>query len=378
MDSLNANVPSSAASRPDGDPPTRVLLVMEPGGLRDQLARIVALEGHDIACAERLETARLAVVKDRYDLVIVTPELPDGSGLEMAEMLQRLRPSSKVMVASPSSCFEDAVDAMRRGAVDYLSLPMEPASIRIRITQALGKCRFDREREQRLLRLKSICRKLNSARHEISQQVDLLCTDLAHAYQEIAGQLSEVAMVSEFRTLLRQELDVESLLRTALEYLLTRTGPTNAAVFLPGENSEYNLGAYVNYSCPRETATVLLQHLGEHVCPQMERETDIVRFADAKVFAEFIGGEPTLVAGSQVVAFSAMHDDECMAVIVLFRSEDEPFGEQLPTMIDALRSIFAEQIATIIRIHHRGQPEWPREALGDDDAETEGEWGLAA
>ena len=60
MDSLNANVPSSAASRPDGDPPTRVLLVMEPGGLRDQLARIVALEGHDIACAERLETARLA------------------------------------------------------------------------------------------------------------------------------------------------------------------------------------------------------------------------------------------------------------------------------------------------------------------------------
>ena len=40
MDSLNANVPSSAASRPDGDPPTRVLLVMEPGGLRDQLARI--------------------------------------------------------------------------------------------------------------------------------------------------------------------------------------------------------------------------------------------------------------------------------------------------------------------------------------------------
>ena len=37
----------------------------------------------------------------------------------------------------------------------------------------------------------------------------------------------------EFTGLIKQELDIENLLRTTLEYVLGRSGPTNAAVFLP-------------------------------------------------------------------------------------------------------------------------------------------------
>ena len=33
--------------------------------------------------------------------------------------------------------------------------------------------------------------------------------------------------------------------------MLTKTGPTNAAVFLPGTGTDFDLGAYVNYDCPR-------------------------------------------------------------------------------------------------------------------------------
>ena len=44
-------------------------------------------------------------------------------------------------------------------------------------------------------------------------------------------------------------------------HLLTKTGPTNAAVFLPDSVDHYGLGAYVNYDCPRESIAALLDAL---------------------------------------------------------------------------------------------------------------------
>ena len=55
-----------------------------------------------------------------------------------------------------------------------------------------------------------------------------------------------------------------------------------------------------------------------------------------------------------------------MAVMVLFRSKDEPFEESLATTIDILRAIFAEQVAHVIRVHHRASPSWPKDPLDDE------------
>ncbi len=209
-----------------------------------------------------------------------------------------------------------------------------------------------------------------------------MCKDLAAAYQDVSAQLNEVAMATEFRTLLKQELDVEDLLRTALEYLLGRIGPTNAAVFLPDSAGAFDLGAYVNYDCPRETITVLLNHLCRVVCPQMAEESEIVRFEDAQAFAEYIGTDAGFLGGCQVVAFSCRHDGKCLAVIVLFRNAQEPFEEALAQTIEILRAIFAEQVSNVIRVHHRASPSWPKEALDDEhdvsDYDDFGFGGMAA
>ena len=177
-------------------------------------------------------------------------------------------------------------------------------------------------------------------------------------------------MAAEFRMLLRQELDVEDLLRTALEYLLTKTGATNAAVFLPDATTNFELGAYVNYDCPRETITVLLNHLCRTVCPQMIEESEIVSFDDAAAFAAWAGADAGFLAGCEVIAFSCLHEGKCMAVMVLFRSKDEPFDEALAASINILRAIFAEQVHNVIRVHHRASPSWPKDPLEDDEFEA--------
>ena len=97
---------------------------------------------------------------------------------------------------------------------------------------------------------------------------------------------------------------------------------------------------------------------------------EIVRFKDAAEFAEWVGADAGFLGGCQVVAFSCMHEGRCMAVMVLFRSKDEPFDEALVTTIEILRSIFAEQVDHVIKVHHRASPSWPKDPLEDDEFEA--------
>lgn len=314
----------------------------------------------------RIDEAFTAVTAHRFDLIMVNADLPDGDGIEFARRVGGRSPFTATIIFSETESFTSAVGALRCGAVDFIRVPVDLDELAERVDAALSRGRSERSREQRIRKLHHICKELHDARDEISDRVDVLCNDLVGAYQELTDQIGEVAMASEFRTLLRQELDIEDLLRTMLEFMLCKTGPTNAAVFLPDPDQQYSLGAYVNYDCPRESIDRLLDHLGDAICPQMSDEHDLVKFDDADQFSEWIGMEDGLLGDSQVVAFSCMHEDECLAVLVLFRSRTNPFEADLAGTLDILRSIFAEQLSHIIAVHHRATPQWPDDAHDED------------
>jgi DNA-binding response OmpR family regulator len=353
--------------------PARMLIVGRDDPDRRTILNILQSRRHQCTCAARLDEARSLVARHHFDVVLLSANLPDGNSLDLAPLVQKVSPATKTIVVSApgGGSFETAVTALRHGVVDFIATPIDPSDFASRVDSAIIRSQVDQQREDRLARLKKVCQELNSARHEISEQVDSLCNDLVNAYQEIAEQMTEVAMSSEFRTLLKQELDVEDLLRTTLEYLLTKTGPTNAAVFLPDSSGSYNLGAYVNYDCPRQTIGVMLDHLCHAICPQMADEPDMVSFDDADEFAEWIGADAGFLAGSQVLAFSCRHKKDCLAVIVLFRNRSNAFGTAVGTAINTLRPIIAEQLANVIRVHHRARPSWPKEASGGGDADVD-------
>lgn len=377
--------------------PARALIVATDARLRSEADALLRTSGCRVQLACGFEEARALVTRQRFDLAIVAPLANEADAAELLRLMQRTSPTSKTIMLSSAVTAAAAVSAMRSGAVDLIALPLNPNDFLTRVESALLKARAETERDRRLSRLKRICRELNVARHEISKQVDSLCDDLAHVYEDIAEQMSDVAMAAEFRTLLRQELDVEDLLRTTLEYMLTKTGPTNAAVFLPdgstlgaakknGVPATFGLGAYVNCDCPRETISAMLDHLGEAVCPQMADENDIVRFGDAEEFAAWLGDDAggDCLADSQVIAFRCAHKGECLAVIVLFRKKEQPFEEKLAGTLDTMRSIIAEQLRNVIKVHHRASAEWPKEAESDADdldyglSEGDDNFGLAA
>ncbi|MHC5002226.1 MAG: response regulator, partial [Planctomycetota bacterium] len=258
MEPLDREIAKALDERPLPKGPAWVLMV---GSDHDSIAHVLPLleaRKHRCTQVQRLGEARAALARRRWDVILLSPRLPDGSGLDLLRTVQKTSSSTKIILLTSEPTPQTLVDAMRGGAVDMIdtaSAAIDGVAILERLDAAILKSRVDWQREERLIRLKRICEELNVARREVTEQVDVLCNDLAAAYEDIGTQMSDVAMATEFRTLVKQELDVEDLLRTSLEYLLTKTGATNAAVFLADHDQNFGLGAYVNYDCPRDTVT---------------------------------------------------------------------------------------------------------------------------
>lgn len=371
--SMDDAAPTPQAER---GPPSALIVGGSPGlvGLVRSAAEPCGIE---VMATERGDAARTAIVQRRYDVVLLVDD-DDGEGVGtagvFAQLVHRLAPTSKTMLLAERLSVDAILEAMRRGAVDYVQTPFEAKDFGSRLLAAVARSRDDRDREERVLRLKGICKRLSRSRSRRSEEAKALSDDLRSVRDGMAERLDEVAMTAEYRTLLRQELDIDDLLRVGVEYLVGKTGPTNAAVFLPGGDGGWSLGAYVNCDCPRGVVQPMLDRLAEDLCPEMARLDELMRFEDSAEFTRSLalGHEP--LERCEMVAWPCHSEGDCLAVFVLFRDGATGFADGLASVIDALRGVFAEQIRTVLRIHHRALGGWPA-GSADADADDEGdEW----
>lgn len=324
-----------------------------------------------------LKAAHEAVASAGVDVVLVAAELPDGSGLSLVEDLSNRVPGVACIVLARGSSLDEAVSAMRAGAVDFLHTTAGVHELVTRVRAASQRARLVQAREKMLDRLKKTCTTLDSARVEVSKQVSSLCNDLVDAYRELSEQMTQVTIAGEFSAQIRMELDVESLLRTALEYILVKTGPTNGAVFLPSTSRDFSLGAYVNYDCPKDTADMLLENLANTAAPRMEHEERILLLENDRDVREFLGEHAHWLEGNDVLVFSCRHEQECLAVILLFRERARPFPESLLLTLRTIADAFGRQLSRVIHVHHRHLPKEQWGAFGEPDDDSD-DYGLAA
>ncbi|TVQ63686.1 MAG: response regulator [Phycisphaerales bacterium] len=366
----------TTAQRVAAAPAARVLLV-EPAAKADAHAD-AALTGHGVECSRVhcAADALAAVTLEPFDLAVVDVRLPDADGLELArEIINQPGQAPCVILIADAPTLDDATDALRMGAADIVARPIDAHDLTARALRAIAAARAAREQTAEIVRLRRNCRRLNDARQQVTRQIDSLCNDLADAYQELAEQMSQVTLASEFTSMLRNELDVEALLRTSLEFILARSGPTNGAIFLPSNHCDFSLGAYVNYNFPKDTVDVLLDHLADVLAPRFQDENEVLRFTDDEAIAKRLGDDAHWLADSGLIVFSCRHEGECLAVVALFRDNAEPFADDLDAQLRIIGDVFAKQLARVIRIHHRHKPEnaWP--GFEEDDS---ADGGLAA
>jgi len=336
----------------------RVLVLSVCRDVREVVAGRVESLGVHAPTACDVSTARAMLNESYYDVVLIGDA--DGEGVAACTELADAERCVSCIVVATEPTMEMAVQVMRAGGVDLLDRACTEREFVASLLSAGQRSRRLRARarleERRARKLRGACRELNRSRQSLMGQLGSVCNDMAASYRDLSEQMQQVSLASELNTIFRQELDLESLLRTVLEYTLKKVGPTNAAIFLPSQSGDFTLGAYVNYDCPRDTAETLLDHLADIMAPAFENRDDVAIMRGLKDIRAEAGPGGEWLEDSAVAAFSCRVDGECLAVVVLFRDRRTPYSGSVPQTLKIFRELFAQQLSRVVKMNYRHLP----------------------
>jgi DNA-binding NtrC family response regulator len=135
------NAPMAATSRPT------ILVVDDEKSILDVITRFAEEAGFQVvACATGKEAVN-RVVDHRADVAAVDLHLPDIDGIEVLRAIRESDPDCQVILMSGDATIDSAVEAVKLGAVDYMTKPLDFA----RLGRLLSAVRDDTERRRRLL-----------------------------------------------------------------------------------------------------------------------------------------------------------------------------------------------------------------------------------
>ncbi len=102
-----------------------LLIVDDDEPLRTRMAKAFAVRGYEIRTATGpVEAVRLAEA-DSPELALVDLRMPDGSGLDLVKALLEIDPATRIVVLTAYGSIATAVEAVKRGAVHYLTKPAD-------------------------------------------------------------------------------------------------------------------------------------------------------------------------------------------------------------------------------------------------------------
>jgi response regulator RpfG family c-di-GMP phosphodiesterase len=121
-----------STSAPDERP--RVLIVDDEKFIRDILADFLGMEGYIVRTAEDGSAALTELGNAHYDLVISDLKMPRMGGIELLDAIGEAAPSALTVIMTGFGTVETAIDAMKRGAYDYILKPFKVDEV-IRVVQ---------------------------------------------------------------------------------------------------------------------------------------------------------------------------------------------------------------------------------------------------
>ncbi len=152
----------------------KILIIDDEASLRQTLARILQQAGFEVTSAENGEQGLAFLQQNPFDLIFMDIRMPGLAGLDVLERIRASHPGLPVVLFTAQPDLNSAVEALRRGATDYLLKPLKPDVIIERARTIL----FAQQKERR--------------RREIQTQIEQLQVEL----KALDAEKAEPATVS--------------------------------------------------------------------------------------------------------------------------------------------------------------------------------------
>jgi NtrC-family two-component system response regulator AlgB len=212
----------------------RILIVDDEKNIRLALGTALESMRHDVSFATNSATALDELKHSAFDAVLLDLRLSQESGLDLLDEILHLSPRVAVVLVTAYASIETAVEAMRRGAFDYLSKPCTPEQIR----QVLARVEKTRRLENRVAELESRVR-------SDSPEIDL--TTKSPAMQRSLDIAFKAAESDATLLILGESGTGKSVLARAVHHRSLRSS-----------------GAFVTVSCPSLSRELLESELFGH------------------------------------------------------------------------------------------------------------------
>ncbi|RPJ82272.1 MAG: response regulator, partial [Deltaproteobacteria bacterium] len=115
----------------------KILVIDDEKRIRDVTYRMLTQEGFEVAVAENGEAGMKMIEQNHFDIILLDLMMPGISGLEVLPYLKSNHPYSVVIVITGYATLEHSIEAMKKGAFDFIPKPFEPKDLRIVIAKAV-------------------------------------------------------------------------------------------------------------------------------------------------------------------------------------------------------------------------------------------------
>jgi DNA-binding NtrC family response regulator len=123
----------------------KLLIVDDELSVRDSLAKWFREEGYDMGTAENAQDALARMAEGRWDLALVDIKMRGTDGIELQRRMHEIDPEMVVIIMTGYASVETAVAALKNGAYDYVTKPLDPDDIAHQIQKALSHRKVERE-----------------------------------------------------------------------------------------------------------------------------------------------------------------------------------------------------------------------------------------
>jgi len=297
-----------------------LLVVDDERSIRSSLKRVFTAEGFRVETAATVAAGRAALSDSPPDLVIMDLKLPDGNGLDFLQEVRRLDRSIQTILITAYGDVQQAVEAMKAGAGDFLKKPYELDELLLAVRAAVRN--LDRDTQLAGFRRRAL------ERHHADRMIGR-----CPAMQEVAGLIDKVSQSDATTVLITGESGTgKELVARAVHYGSSRAGyplmEVNCSSFQEGllENELFGheRGAYTD---ARETkkglvelcdqGTLFLDEVGDM---PLSTQAKLLRFIDLKSFKR-VGGVQDIVVDIRIIAATNKRLDEAVS--------DQSFREDL-------------------------------------------------
>jgi len=114
-----------------------ILVVDDDVSVRTTFSSILRQEGYRVTAVKNGYEAIMAINEESFDLALVDLRMPGLDGIEVLEKIKTRRPQTQVIIYTGYGSVTTAVEAMRKGAADYLNKPFFPDELKAGVKKGL-------------------------------------------------------------------------------------------------------------------------------------------------------------------------------------------------------------------------------------------------